>query len=88
MELTAVNGILQMTEFSIRVLESEGRHFPRWFQWIVLSILNPWTGSRYRKLLKIQQRLEDFDEDTLLIDEQYELVGQGSQETEDISSQS
>ena len=87
-ELWAVIGILQMTEFAITVLESEERYFPRWFQWIVLSILNPWTGSRYRKFLKLQRSLEDFDEDALLIDEEDELVNEGSLEAGDISGQS
>lgn len=80
MELILVNSILQMTDFSIVVLGSKEQYFPRWFQWIVLSILNPWTGSRYRELLTIQQRLGDCDEE-------YELVGEDRNAAEDVPSQ-
>ena len=80
MELILVNSILQMTDFSIVVLGSKEQYFPRWFQWIVLSILNPWTGSKYRELLKIQQCLGDSNEE-------YELVGEDRHDMEDVPSQ-
>ena len=88
MELIVVNDILQMTEFSIVVLGSDERYFPLWFQWIVLSILNPWTGSRYRKFLKVQRRWRDFDEDTLLNNEENELVVEGREEEGDAPTRS
>ena len=69
-ELHATTGILYITELAIAVLESDEQHFPKWFLQVVLSILHPWTGSKYRKLLTIQEKLEEVGENALPIDEE------------------